>query len=249
MSLQLPCTSCIYLNWRQPVPQFYLAALSHAEVLELIDSDLSIAVSHQDTVCVWGKQQGLHLHTRGSRHHNDWVQAEGRKSLCVSRQRETKRARLRETDNKHRRTHMLECRSQISSCPSLTTPNTVAHFGDHLRSYTALWVEVKPNTGWKWSRFHSWMVQSEEQLRNASWLRGDHVTQFTGHWEGRRLLSPMEKHTLTTVTSAERGYRVGICAKVETVGENDQGGPKDRQKRWEEKHRTAHWSHHLHYET
>lgn len=88
---------------------------------------------------------------------------------------------------------MLERRSQISKRPSLTTPNTVAHFGDHFRSYTALWVEVKPNTGRMWSRFHSRMVQSEEQLRKASRLRGDHVTQFTGHWEGRKLLSLMEK--------------------------------------------------------
>lgn len=58
--------------------------------------------------------------------------------------------RVRQNSHTHpplRLTHMLEFRSQISSCPSLTTPNTVAHFGDHLMSYTALWVEVKLNTG------------------------------------------------------------------------------------------------------
>lgn len=81
-------------------------------------------------------------------------------------------------------THMLEFRSQISSCPSLTTPNTVAHLGDHLMSHTALWLEVKTNTGQWLSCVHSWMVQSEEQLRNAAGLSGDHVTQFTGHWGG-----------------------------------------------------------------
>lgn len=131
-------------------PQFYLAALSHIEVPELVDSHVSIAVSYQDTVRLRGKQQGLHLHTWGSTLHDDWVQAEGEERCLL---RETDRVRMSEIDHNQQTdlrlslTHMLESRSQISSCPSLTHPNTVAHFGDHLMSDTALWLEVKPSTG------------------------------------------------------------------------------------------------------
>lgn len=77
-------------------------------------------------------------------------------------------------------TYLLDFRSQISSRSSLSTPNTEAHFGDHLMSYTAPWVELIPNTGSRQSWFHSWMVQSEEQLKNTSGLSGHHETQFTG---------------------------------------------------------------------
>lgn len=83
-------------------------------------------------------------------------------------------------------THMLTFRSQISSCFSLTAPNTVAHLGDHLTSITAACVELKPSTGLRWSCFHSWRVQSEEPLRNTSGLRGHHEMQFTGHYEGEK---------------------------------------------------------------
>ena len=64
------------LNCLSVVPQCYLAALSHTEVLQLVDSHLSIAASYQDTVCLCGKQQGPHLHGGGSRLHNDWVQTD-----------------------------------------------------------------------------------------------------------------------------------------------------------------------------
>lgn len=79
-------------------------------------------------------------------------------------------------------TYKLEFRSQISSCSSLTAPNTVACFGDHLTSATG-WLEVKLNKGLMQSCFQSWMVESEEQLRNTSGWRGHHVMQFTGHWQ------------------------------------------------------------------
>lgn len=78
-------------------------------------------------------------------------------------------------------THMLEFRSQISTCPPLTAANIADQFGDHLTAYTAFWVDVKLNTGVKWSSFHSWMVQSEEQLRNTSEQNGDHSMWFTWH--------------------------------------------------------------------
>ncbi len=78
-------------------------------------------------------------------------------------------------------THMLEFRSQTSTCRPLMAANIVDQFGDHLTVYTALWVDVKLNTGVKRSCFHSWMVQSEEQLRNTSGLNGDHSMWFTGH--------------------------------------------------------------------
>ena len=61
------------------------------------------------------------------------------------------------------------------------TPNTVERLGDHLAVYTALWVDVKLSTGEEWPFLHSWMVQSEEQLRNTSGLKGDHSTWFTEH--------------------------------------------------------------------
>lgn len=92
-----------------------------------------------------------------------------------------------QADHPFSQTYMQEFRSQISSCPSLTAPNTVAHLGDHSMSHTALWVEVKLNTGFGWSCLHSWMVQSEEQLKNTSALSGHHVMLFTGHWEAKEL--------------------------------------------------------------
>lgn len=78
-------------------------------------------------------------------------------------------------------THMLKVRSQISICCSLMAANIVDQFGDHLMAYISVWVDVKLSTGVKWSCFQSWMVQSEEQLRNTSELNGDHSMEFTGH--------------------------------------------------------------------
>lgn len=73
-----------------PVLWFYLVALSQLEVLKLVDSHLSITVPYQDAVCLCGKQQRCHLHTRSSRLHNNGVQAE----------RETWHKRTRETDER-----------------------------------------------------------------------------------------------------------------------------------------------------
>ncbi|KAI9546524.1 hypothetical protein NQZ68_026745 [Dissostichus eleginoides] len=71
--------------------------------------------------------------------------------------------------------------SQISTISPLMAANTVEEFGDHLTVDTVLWVDLKLITGLEQSCFHSWMVQSEEQLRNTSGLKGDHSTWFTGH--------------------------------------------------------------------
>lgn len=110
--------------------------------------------------------------------HNRWRQTKRRGSCLVDTGLFL--AHVPETDVNL--THMFESRSQISSCRPIMAANIVGQFGDHLMVFTTSWVDVKLNTGVKWSCFHSW-IWSEEQLRNTSELNGDHSMWFTGHWE------------------------------------------------------------------
>lgn len=156
----------------------YLSALS-MEVLELVDTHLSITVSYQDTVCLCREQHFLHVHCGGSMLYYNWVQAEDN---TEDPQTQLVWVKQKNQPTRHKSTHMFKLRSQISSCLSLTTPNMPACLGDHLMSCTAPWMQMNVNRGRRWLCFHSWTVQSEEQLRNTSGLNGDQVTTFTAHW-------------------------------------------------------------------
>lgn len=154
----------------------YLAAFS-VEVLELIDTHSTTAVSHQDTVCLCREEQVLHVHLGARRLYYDWLLTEGNTEDPSIQLRLGKPGQTI-----HQITsHMFKLRSQISSCLSLTAPNTAACLRDHWTSCTAPWTQVKVSRGRRWYCFQSWIVQSEEQLRNTSGLNGDQATAFTAH--------------------------------------------------------------------
>lgn len=179
----------------------YLAALS-VEVLELIDAHYAIAVSYQDTVCLCREEQVLHVDCGGGRLHYNWLPAEGHREdpptrlVWLNQNQPTN-----QTQDRHKPTHMFKVRSQISSCLSLTAPNTVACLWDHLTSCTTPWMHVKVSRGRRWCCFHRWMVQSEEQLRKTSGLNGDQATAFTAHWgrQGKPSVSNGNKYATRCV--------------------------------------------------
>lgn len=79
---------------------------------------------------------------------------------------------------------MLKIRSQSSTWSSLTTPNNVEQFGDHLTKNTGpWWMDLNVITGRPC--FHIWTVSSREQLKNTSGLNGDHSMWFTDPWESK----------------------------------------------------------------
>lgn len=90
----------------------------------------------------------------------------------------------KQTEISIRWTHMLKIRSQSSTWSSLTTPNNVEQFGDHLTKNTGpWWMDLNVITGRPC--FHIWTVSSREQLKNTSGLNGDHSMWFTDPWESK----------------------------------------------------------------